>query len=71
LFKGASSLEATLEDWGRMHPLGRIASPAEVAEVILFLLSERASFVTGAEVRVDGGLLAGIGVRLPDRPKDG
>jgi NAD(P)-dependent dehydrogenase (short-subunit alcohol dehydrogenase family) len=71
LFKGASSLEATLEDWGRMHPLGRIASPAEVAEVILFLLSERASFVTGAEVRVDGGLLAGIGVRLPDRREDG
>jgi NAD(P)-dependent dehydrogenase (short-subunit alcohol dehydrogenase family) len=71
LFKGAAPLEATLEEWGRMHPLGRIASPAEVAEVILFLLSERASFLTGAEVRVDGGLLAGIGVRLPERPRDG
>ncbi len=66
LFKGEASLEATLEDWGRMHPLGRVASPAEIAEVILFLLSDRASFMTGAEVRVDGGLLAGIGVRLPD-----
>jgi len=71
LFKGAATLEEKLEDWGRMHPLGRIASPAEVAEVILFLLSERASFVTGAEIRVDGGLLAGIGVRLPDSPDDG
>ncbi len=71
LFKGAANAEATLDDWGRMHPLGRIASPAEVAEVILFLLSERASFMTGTEVRVDGGLLAGIGVRLPDRPQDG
>jgi NAD(P)-dependent dehydrogenase (short-subunit alcohol dehydrogenase family) len=70
LFKGAATREGTLDDWGRMHPLGRIASPAEVAEVILFLLSERASFMTGAEVRVDGGLLAGIGVRLPDRRRD-
>jgi NAD(P)-dependent dehydrogenase (short-subunit alcohol dehydrogenase family) len=71
LFKGGATLEATLDDWGRMHPLGRIASPAEIAEVILFLLSERASFMTGAAVRVDGGLLAGIGVRLPDRREDG
>jgi NAD(P)-dependent dehydrogenase (short-subunit alcohol dehydrogenase family) len=71
LFKGAAPLEATLADWGRMHPLGRIASSAEVAEVIVFLLSERASFMTGAEVRVDGGLLAGIGVRLPEQRQDG
>jgi NAD(P)-dependent dehydrogenase (short-subunit alcohol dehydrogenase family) len=71
LFKGASTVDATLDDWGRMHPLGRIATPAEIAEVILFLLSERASFMTGAEVRVDGGLLAGIGVRLPDQWQDG
>ena len=71
LFKGGATVEATLEGWGRMHPLGRIASPAEVAEVIVFLLSERASFMTGAEVRVDGGLLAGIGVRLPDERQDG
>jgi NAD(P)-dependent dehydrogenase (short-subunit alcohol dehydrogenase family) len=71
LFKGAAPLEATLADWGHMHPLGRIASAAEVAEVILFLLSERASFMTGAEIRVDGGLLASIGVRLPDHRQDG
>lgn len=37
--------------------LGRMAEPNEVAEGILFLLSERASFITGAELNIDGGYL--------------
>jgi NAD(P)-dependent dehydrogenase (short-subunit alcohol dehydrogenase family) len=44
-----------------MHPLGRIATPREVAEVVAFLASERASFVTGATYLVDGGLLLPLG----------
>jgi len=66
LFKGENTVEATVEDWGRMHPLGRVAKPEEVAEVICFLSSPRASFVTGADYMVDGGLLAALGVRLPE-----
>jgi NAD(P)-dependent dehydrogenase (short-subunit alcohol dehydrogenase family) len=42
----------------RMHPMGRIGEPAEVASVIVFLASDDASFVTGAVVPVDGGYLA-------------
>ena len=45
--------------WSEKHPLGRIASPEEVARVILFLASEEASFITGAALSVDGGITAG------------
>ncbi len=39
-----------------VHPLGRIGTPAEIAEVVCFLASPAASYVTGAEWAVDGGL---------------
>ncbi len=44
-----------------MHPLGRIAQPREIGEVIAFLAHESSSFVTGAIWTVDGGLLTQIG----------
>jgi len=40
------------------HPIARLASPFEIAETIMFMLSDRSSFVTGANLQVDGGYSA-------------
>ena len=45
-------------EWGKFHLLRRLGEPAEVATAIAFLCSAEASFITGAELPVDGGYLA-------------
>lgn len=48
--------EQAKEEMGQHYPLGRIGKPHEIGEVIAFLLSSKASFVTGAAWTIDGGL---------------
>lgn len=66
LWKGDGSAEATLDAWGKEHPLGRVGEAWEVAELVAFLASDKARFITGADVRIDGGALAKLGIVLPD-----
>lgn len=53
--------EAVLRNCGRMHAMGRIGKPEEVANAIAYLASSQASFITGAALVVDGGMLVPAG----------
>lgn len=57
-FQNESTKEADLKIMSALYPLGRIGRASEAAEVIYFLASEKASFVTGAAWLVDGGITA-------------
>jgi NAD(P)-dependent dehydrogenase (short-subunit alcohol dehydrogenase family) len=52
---GEEKYAAFLEHSKTTHPLGRVGAPEEVAELILFLASDRAAWITGATYSIDGG----------------
>ena len=56
-------VEEVFRRFGEAHPLGRVGTPEEVAELAAFLASDRAAFCTGSDYPVDGGLLAGLAVK--------
>jgi len=66
LFKGSETQEKVVSNWANMHPIGRVGTIDEVGELIAFLAGEHAGFITGAEYKIDGGMLAALGVHLPE-----
>ena len=48
--------DGAIKEWGGLHVLGRVGQPEEMAQVALFLVSDAASFITGAAIVADGGL---------------
>lgn len=57
------SEEQAFARFGAAHPIGRIGEPEEVADLVAYLASDKAGFITGSDFRIDGGLTAAIGVK--------
>lgn len=56
--KSKEGEEDVIEGLSRLHPMGRLGKPEEIANGIVFLLSDKASFMTGSEMVIDGGYTA-------------
>lgn len=61
-FGQADDVDAAITDAINKHPVGRIGKPSDIANAVLWLASDEASFVSGTTLTVDGGLTAGISI---------
>jgi NAD(P)-dependent dehydrogenase (short-subunit alcohol dehydrogenase family) len=60
MLRGFFETEDQMHAFGEQFPMGRLGLPVEIAQVVLFLASSKASYVTGAVIAVDGGQTASI-----------
>jgi NAD(P)-dependent dehydrogenase (short-subunit alcohol dehydrogenase family) len=65
----SAGMQALVDDWGSAHALQRTGTIQELGAVISFVTSPRASFMTGDDIRVDGGLLARLAAAAPKEGK--
>lgn len=66
LWKGNSTAEQTMENWGRCHPVGRVGTVEEIAAVAALMAGDECPFMTGSDIKVDGGVMSKIAVILPE-----
>jgi 3-oxoacyl-[acyl-carrier protein] reductase len=57
--KKKSTPEAVVKGWEALIPMGRLGTPEEFAALVAFLASERAAYITGASIQIDGGYYKG------------
>jgi 3-oxoacyl-[acyl-carrier protein] reductase len=57
---GGGTYEAVIDEWAKNIPLKRLARPEEIANLVVFLSSDKASYITGTVVQVDGGVIKSL-----------
>ena len=55
-----TSIEEREKDWAKQIPQGRIGSPQDVADLVVYLASKESAYITGQAINVDGGLLMAL-----------
>ena len=63
LARDGKSIDDMIAEFGKEHPVGRVGTPEEIGELVAFLSSDAAQFITGADLLIDGGLHALLNVK--------